>query len=494
MKLVIAGQRFGKLDPREGLVVQWHGREQSIPISHHGFVWDQNDFHVLTPVGNYTIKALRNIYRQPGIGVPLVVTKRDSPPGSFLPDRSIFAATLRLNTEASLVAADGELAAGGDLATGGELSAQRCGVQLELYDPLRIKQVYVDGQPQQLASDISAPMAYRLRDEQQTIFDNFTNPASAEGRNRLFITEPYQAGKIPIVFVHGLLSDPFTWVEMANELRAQPGFVDQFQIWGFEYPTGRSFLSSAARLREQLDLARQTMDPFQRDHQLTNMIIVGHSMGGLIAKLQITSSGDQLWRAVANRPFDQLIISGQIRDEVSAAFFFEPSPYVSRVVFMATPHRGSTSAARLIGRIGAALVTMPEELRAGHAELIRNNPGVFSDEVRDRIPTSLDLLEPQSRLLSVIGDLTVHDRVTMHSVIGNHFRSFKQGRTDGVVSVESAREYRALTERYVDTIHTKVNKDPESIQELLFILRQHLDESDHGAIEPIAATLPSQRG
>ena len=461
-KLVVTGQRFHRFDSQSGLRVIHDGREEWIPISYHGFVWHADDFQYLTPVGNYRTNAFKNSHRRPGIGIPLVVTRCGRKDGSFLPDRSDFAATLRMNRVSD---------------TGCSQNGCSANAALEMYDPLRIDRVVTKDGPQPIAKDISAPLAYRLSNERRTILNDFINPGSARGENRLYTTEPYQPGKIPVVLVHGLLSDPFIWVEMVNELRANPGFVDHFQLWLFEYPTGRAFLSSAAGLRGQLSLARRTFDPHHQDSNLCNMVLVGHSMGGLVSKLQITSSGDRLWRSVANRPLSEVVTSEANRRQLAAAFYFDPSPCVSRVVFIGTPHRGSAYANRLIGKIGSSLVNLSDEREQDHENLIRGNPGVFSDEVSRRIPTSIDLLEPKSRLLQAIDGLPVRCRVRMHSVIGNHCRTLLRGRSDGVVLVASARETRAISERFVDATHAKTKSHPESIQEVLSILQHHLAES-----------------
>jgi pimeloyl-ACP methyl ester carboxylesterase len=393
-----------------------------------------------------------------------VVSHSNASESGFLPKRSVFAATLRLDV------------AQGDFGTEQDENSLG-GCQLELSDPLRVDQVVVGDHSHALAKDLSASLAYILRDERRTYLNNFINPRAASGESRLYTLEPYQPRKIPVVLVHGLLSDPFTWVEMVNELRAHPGFVDHFQIWVFEYPTGEQFLRSAAELRKQFALARQTFDPSDNDPQICNTVLVGHSMGGLISKLQVTSSGDQVWRSVANRPLDQIVMPENLRQELAEIFYFGPSPCVSRVVFMATPHRGSSFATRWIGRVGSSFVSMPEDQRQQHRELIDRNPGVFSDEVSRRIPTSIDMLEPKSLLLNAIKTLPVSERVRLHSVIGNRCWRLGHGRSDGVVPVESAREPRAVTERLIRAKHGQVNEHPESIQELLLILNEHLQTS-----------------
>jgi hypothetical protein len=289
------------------------------------------------------------------------------------------------------------------------------------------------------------------------------------------------------VLIHGLLADPFTWAEMVNELRTREGFVDRFQIWVFEYPTGSPFLRSAADLRDRLEQARQTFDPMRSDPQFSNMILVGHSMGGLIAQLQVASSGDRLWRAVANRPLDQISAPNDYMQLIRSAFFFRPSPYVSRVVFIATPHRGSAFATRLVGRCGSLLVSEPEQRQRLHRSVINNNPGVFSKEVSRRIPTSIDLLEPSSRLLQAIEKLPVRSGVTMHSVIGDLCCTLSLGRSDSIVPVASAREPRAVSELTVRATHSGTKEHPKAIQELLRILDLHLQQSCQQCVEPIAA-------
>ncbi len=291
--------------------------------------------------------------------------------------------------------------------------------------------------------------------------------------------EPYQKKKIPVIFIHGLLSDPFTWVEMVNELLVHPGFMDHYQIWAFEYSTGNSFLRSAKGLRDQLIEARQAYDPFGSDPQFSNMILVGHSMGGLVAKLQVTSSGDQLWDSIANRPLDELRVSEEYREEMRKLFFFEPSPDVDRVVFMATPHRGSRIASGPIGRLSSLLVEMPEDQTRKHDLIVRCNPGVFSKELRDRVPTSVDMLNPHSKLLQTIACLPAAEQVTMHSIVGNACCTFLQGKSDGIVPMSSAYEPRAVSEKVIKTTHSGVKGNPEAIKEVLYILQEHLLQS-HG--------------
>lgn len=452
-QLIAAAQKYGRLDTRQGLTIYRAGIPHQIPVHLHGFVWKAHDFSRIIPVGDYQTKTMSKAHRRPGIGIPLVVQRHGRDGQGFLPQELHFAATLLLNVHR----ADKN----GDLAVVSSL---------EFYDPLRLDHASIDNQDHALAKDLTAPLVYSVKDERSNYLDDFINSGQAGREGRLHMVEPFQTEKIPVVLIHGLLSDPYTWIEMFNELRAVPGFVNDFQLWVYEYPTGQAFLSSAAQLRKQLEQIRCTFDPGNTNVHLSNSVLIGHSMGGLIAKLQVASSGNALWNSVSNRPFDQVLIDPQWRTELAKAFFFQPSKIVTRTIFIATPHRGSYFAKRCIGRVGAAFVQIPEEDQQRLKRLVADNPGVISDEVSRRIPTSIDLLNPDSELLRAIAALPIGQRVCLHSIIGDHCGTLCQGRTDGIVPVESAREPRAATELTVKARHSAVNEHPETIEEVLAIL------------------------
>lgn len=466
-KLVSCGQRFGRLKPSRGLVVKRNEQTQLIPFRHNGFVWRAEDFHCMTPVGEYKSKAFRCTYQRDGVGIPLVVTRVQNPERgleNFLPNRAVFAATLCLGTDA------------GENTEGCEQ-----GYYFKVLDPLRVDHVATPQGLRPIAKDTSAPLAFRLRDERSTILDQFINPGAAGSESHLYTLEPYQRGKIPVVLIHGLLSDPFTWVEMVNALQSNPEFVRHYQIWVFEYPTGRAFLASAADLRQELEMARNQFDSDHTDVAMSKMVLVGHSMGGLIAKLQITDSQCRLWDSVAKKPFDQVRMPDRFREELTRSFFYRASQDVSRVIYIGTPHRGSVYARRLVGRIGAALVSPEWSNQQAYKQMLDANPGVFSDELSGGIPSSIDLLEPKSELLNAIDRLPLGVNrsgasAQLHSIIGDSRQTLFFGRSDGVVPVSSARDFRSQSERVVDSKHGDLNKDSETIEEVQQLLIRHVNE------------------
>ena len=250
--------------------------------------------------------------------------------------------------------------------------------------------------------------------------------------------EPYQRGKIPVIFVHGLASDRFTWIQMINELRSVPWVNERCQIWTFQYATGQPFLASGAEMRQQLRDIAGTFDPQGTDRALRSTMLVGHSMGGLVSKLQVTYSGNILWEQIASKPFSEVNMQPQDRERIDRMFFFEPLPGVSRVVFIGTPHQGSFWAQNVWGRLGSSLVKMPTDRVQVVDTLVRNNPDVFAKLLRKGIPTSIDLLKPDSPLLIGMQQTPVNPSVKLHSIIGTG-SPFSDGTpADGVVPVSSA--------------------------------------------------------
>ncbi len=458
-KLIETSQSFKRYDPILGICVHVEKTPVQIPIVCHNFVWQPIDFEILRPVKKGRNHRLKSIHTSPGLGLPIVVMSCSVGQRPLLVNQPTFAATAILET-VNLAQVSVE-----------KSSTQSCSA-IHLYDPLRTGYVVQNGQVRALAKDTSAPILERLSVENSSILADFVSPASATKVSRLYMLEPYQPGKIPIVLIHGLLSDPFTWSDMINEMQANDAFVDQFQIWVFEYPTGQSFMESAKTLRNQLSIAQQIYGEQLSSDCHGEMILVGHSLGGLIAKLQVTHSDNNLWSAVSKLSVEELNASTSTKQILHDSFFFEPSQKVSRVIYIGTPHRGSGLANRFIGRVASSLVEQPPAINALHESLIRCNPANFSKEVTRRLPTSIDLLEPTSPILNAIQSLRLKEGLHQHSIIGDGRWTVGFGPSDGVVPVSSAQEPASESNYFVNEKHSDLNKDLDAIQEVIRICKQ----------------------
>ena len=294
-------------------------------------------------------------------------------------------------------------------------------------------------------------------------------------RSGLRMIEPYRPGRLPVVFVHGLASDKFTWLDLVNDLRSTPGFSEHFQIWAFQYSTGQPFLRSGYELRQCLQGARQHLDPEGVDPALSNFMLIGHSMGGLVSKLQITSSESRIWDRYFNQPFDTMQIPEERKDFVRDSLFFEPLPLVKRVVFIGTPHRGSSLAHHLAGKLGSLLIRTPAERTRVLEEIKKLNPDSSFDKSLARgLPTSIELLRQDSPLLMAMYDLPVSPSVQLHNIIGTARTRWDGTLSDGVVPITSARHPGTVSQLEVDATHTELTRHPETVDELRRLLELHL--------------------
>ena len=342
------------------------------------------------------------------------------------------------------------------------------GFTLDFYDPLRTSATDT-GLP--LARDITAPIAYAATQEGDAWLEDFLDPDDNDAAASLRMTEPFQPGKIPLVLVHGLASSPVTWSHLENDLRAQPAIMARYQIWAFRYDTGDPFLTSAAELRQQLAALRQIYDPMRGDPSLSRMVMVGHSLGGLVSKLQVTYSNDELWQSAAQVPFDTIRTDPDSRMRLANSFFFTPSPDVSRVIYIATPHRGSVYARRCVGQISSALgqgtARLESTARATHPRqsrrLLRRNESRHSHQRRsvgtfERHPASDRRGCPIGKECGFI-----------RSSATTAGRSTKDNRTAWSRS-RVPDSPASQSEIFVDASHTEILKRPETSSEVLRIL------------------------
>jgi hypothetical protein len=459
--LLMESQRHGRYRPGQ-ISVQTAGVTRAIPVMNLDLPWKAEDVNQIIIVDPDAETDLQNYHAAAGVGVPVVglhaAKNASRGQDQFYPKRLPFSATAVLRPPSD------------------RSSAEEGGV-LELYNPLKVCTLQVDGQTVAMARDISAPFEFQLRTGEKTGMLGFLQPDVPEDAEGLRFVEPYQPGKIPIVFVHGLLSDPSTWFDTANDLREEAWFNERYQIWSFRYASGKPFVTSAMLLRSQLKQAVATLDPQGIDPALQQMVLVGHSMGGLVSKLQVAESEERIWNSFASVPFESLQGPPAVRARLAEGCFFEPQPFVRRVIFLATPHGGSSFAARGIGRLGSALVRPAEATTELHEQLVAANREAFSSQFERRVPTSMDMLETDDPTLLAIRTMRVSPRVRLHSIIGTGGMMLGEGPGDGIVTVESALHPGVVSQRFVDATHTEVQHHPDSQAEIRAILRAHLVES-----------------
>ncbi|MEX2113366.1 MAG: alpha/beta fold hydrolase [Pirellulales bacterium] len=437
--------------------------------------WQNDQFESFHFVSDYEVQGLQNHYHAYGLGVPMIAVRKhhqlDGAEEKFYPPGMSFPVTAFLRVLPNKSGSSSHHVA-----------------HLELHDPLNASEISVDGRRIPLESDLTTPLAFALNQKELQDLESSTvgllNVAKTEKMQGLYMLEPYQPGKIPVIMIHGVWSSPITWMAMFNDLRGAPEVRSRYQFWFYLYPSGQPFWYSAADLRKNLSEARELLDPGHRQPALDQMVLVGHSMGGLMARLQTINSADQFWRTVSDQPLQNVKAPDEVRQELAGAFFFGASPSVRRVITIGTPYRGSEMSNSTTRWLGSKLIKLPKMFVSSRQQLHADNPGTFKKPSIIDVDTSIDSLAPDSPFLPVMLQAQPAPWVRCHTIIGvvpdKGLLGKVVGEGDGVVSYASAHLDHVDSEIVVNADHTTVHSHSLSVLEVHRILLAHLVEVDRG--------------
>lgn len=490
-KCIRAAQAAGRLDPSHELRLPTPDNQGfTLSVVHHGFPWKPEEFGPLLFCSDYEVVGLENRYRGYGLGVSLVGirTGRTGTPGAAAPGGAFFPREVSFPVSA-FFRFEGTVA---------DLRARRAG-RLELYYPLTAQTVEVGGRSVPLETDLTTPLAYFLSrtDLDGVEYAGLLRPDRIRERTGIYMFEPYQPGKIPVVMIHGLLASPLTWTAMFNDLRADPILRERYQFWFYLYPTANTYLEAAADLRKALGSLRAELDPAHRDAELDRMVLVGHSMGGLVSKLLTVDSRDDFWHLVSDQPFEAIKAKPQTRQELRRLFFFERMPGVHRVVFIGTPHHGSKLSPSPPARLVNLLLRLSKDLTQAVGDINEEDP-LIGPRLRDGpAGSSLDLLAPGSPALELLASRPRSAGVHFHSIIGDLYGKIPDG-GDGIVPYRSAHLEGMDSEMVVAASHSRLHQHPRAVLEVWRILMEHLHEGQPPAgitlAPPRTAYLPPVPG
>jgi len=491
-----------KLLPGHTVTIRTPSGNWDITCEARGGAWRSEDFSRFEFVSDYEITGLKNHYQTYGLGVPLIAVRQsykgEPSAAAYYPKDLSFPITAFLRPEIDATQPGSQAVAG----------VRHRGV-LELYDTLAVSDITESGVTIPLESDFTTPLAYFLRDP---AFDvptaGLLRPdtliARAANGTRplmgLYMVQPYQRGKIPVLMVHGLWSSPMTWMAMFNDLRSIPEIRDHYQFWFYLYPSAQPFWLSASQLRHDLADVRRVLDPEHREPALDQMVLIGHSMGGLLSRLQTVPSGDAYWNTVSNKPLEAVKADSAVLNRLAECFFFQPNPSIRRVVTIGTPCRGSSFSNQTTQWLAAKLIRLPTMLLQSQEALFRDNKDLFPEKSLLRITNSIDALSPKAPIFPVLVSSPRPPWVTYHNIIGMVPHQGLLGKLtngDGVVSYESAHMDDVASELVVPADHSSVHTHPLAVLEVRRILLQHLADlrafpnaAPGAAIQTAASILP----
>jgi len=347
-----------------------------------------------------------------------------------------------------------------------QFQGRRC--VLEFFDPLDTETVSFYGRTVPLAADFTVPLAVMLQetDPAKHELSRVLNPEKYAQTATIERLQPFNPNKTVVLVIHGLKDSQATWTPMINKLRGDPVIRKHYQFWFYSYPTGYPFPYSAAILREELDEVEKQFP------KLKPMVVIGHSMGGCISRLLLTDSGDQLWMKIFGRPPDEVPLSPKTREYFQQELFFRHRPEIGRVIFIASPLRGSNMATGLVGGLATFLIRESTVSSQASQEML-NATSIREEELKPkRRANSVDSLSPKSRFLNAMNTIPMTPGVPYDTIIGDRGRGDSPNSSDGVVPYWSSHMNGAQTEDIVPSNHS-AHQNPEAIEDVLRILKAY---------------------
>ena len=423
----------------------------------------------MLPASALRFKGIRNQYRRDGFGTEMVAVMADEPvdlemgedlavrPGhvSFMPTPNV---TLVLRFD------------GRSLSEVLGTSA----VTLHALDPLLHTDIALGSFNVPLAANYTAGYGVWLAQSGfagNSLRTLFGMKAGLE-RPHLFLLQPYDPQRRVLLLIHGLASSPEAWVTLGNDVLGDEALRKHYQIWLMYYPTNLPLAYNHMAVRATVLRALNHLDPERDDPASRQMVLVGHSMGGVISRLMVsTTQGDRLWKGLAMDQLPEGVDPAQVRSEVGPLLTFDFMPEVGAAVFIAAPHRGSPKANGMMAALVRKLSRVPLALQERYQHTAQ-----IATDLPDRLPLSIDNLSEGDPFIRAIADLPMRPGLEYHSIIARQKEAGPLGdSSDGVVPYASAHLDGAMSENIVTHGHS-VQENPQAILHLRRILRRLADQ------------------
>jgi pimeloyl-ACP methyl ester carboxylesterase len=435
-----------------------------------GVRWSEAQIHEFVAADEYLVRGIQPRERVSGLGVPLIA----------IPDRAAFGTNWPSYYPTGIkVPATAFLRVDGTVC---DMTSSRLKATVELYSAFNTREVKVGNQVVPLETDLTAALAYGLQHSIQwkaRMTQFFTGRELI--KSGIYLTQPYEPGKIPVVFVYGTAGSASDWAAAFNMLQADPSISSRFRFWFLSYNTGNPIAYSGWLLRESLDKVVKELDPQGKDPALRNMVVIGHSQGGLVTKLAAVDSGDKLWALVSDRPIGELNLKPATRELLGNCMLFQHSPYVRRIILACAPNLGSICVNNLIQRLSQRLISMPSQLKQLGTDLatlnVGNEQSAALKRLGGKVPTSVANMNPNNPFLLTLHDLPLADDIKGHTIIGALGDGPLDQANDTVVAYKSACLPGMESQFVVHSEHGDVPGNPMAVEEIRRILLLHLKET-----------------
>jgi len=490
------GQHLAAL---QSSVLPWNG--WNLHLSLDGIVRPraQQTPRELIPAASLTFSGLRNFYRRDGFGGELVAVfptdegAQDNAPDSTHREPEAFFQEAPFPAITALLRFEGDTLA--------EVLRTRA-IHVQLYDPYRFAQVQLAGEQVPLAGNFTSGYGLWLARSGFSVHAVRSLLGLDNGLQhpRIYLMQPYDPDRRVVLMLHGLASSPEAWINVANEVLGDEALRRNYQIWQVYYPTSAPLALNNRAIRDALQATLAHFDPQRQAAASQHITVVGHSMGGVLARLLVSSTGSQVW--------DPLLDDYQLEPEQQAALQrrmaplldFEPVPEISDAIFIAAPHRGTSFANHRLARWAANLITLPLSMLEQVGDVTRALAQLKPRPGKQgllRIPNSIDNLSDKDPFVRLSSNLPLAPQLRYHSIIGDTVPARPLAdSTDGYVPYASAHLPGAASELVVEAGHS-VQEHPQAIIEIRRILHEQLRRagrecaSDSSSFERLPCVKPN---
>ncbi|WP_235033979.1 triacylglycerol lipase [Pantoea sp. 18069] len=470
-------------------VLPWNGWTLHTSL---GGIWLPRDAQMpreLIPASSLTFSGLRNIYRRDGFGAELVaVFPTDEPSGA--PDEPLDTLpTLSSDQpfqEAPYPALTALLRFEG--ATLAEVLQTRV-VHVQMYDPYRFNKVLLAGEQVPLAANFTSGYGLWLARSGFSVqaLRSLLGLDNGLLRPQIYLMQPYDPGRRVVLMLHGLASSPEAWINVANEVLGDETLRQNYQIWQVYYPTNAPLALNNRAIRDALQATFAHFDPQGLSAASQHTTVIGHSMGGVLARLLVSSTGAQIWDRLLE---DYQLQPGQqaaLQRRMAPLLNFEPLPSITDAIFIAAPHRGTAFANHRIARWAANLITLPFSMLEQVGDVTRALAQLKPRPGKQgllRIPNSIDNLSDEDPFVRLASNLPLAPQLRYHSIIGDAEPGLPLAdSSDGIVPYASAHLPGAASELVIASGHS-VQEHPQAIIEIRRILHEQLQRTQPAGARP----------
>jgi triacylglycerol esterase/lipase EstA (alpha/beta hydrolase family) len=358
-------------------------------------------------------------------------------------------------------------------------------VELDAYSPEATERITLHGEQVPLAGNFTAAYGLWLaqsgfaRQSLRTLF----GMSEGIGEPHIYLMQPWDPNRRIIFMLHGLASSPEAWVNLANEIMGDPELRQQFQVWQVYYPTNAPIALNRYEIANAFNDTLKHFDPNGSTRASKDMVYIGHSMGGVLARLLVSDSGDVLWNdLLANYDLKGERLK-RVQNKLGPLLHFKAQPNVERAIFIAAPHQGTDIAGNKVGRLIGRLVRLPltilgkfEDVFMALAQAEQQVDGT----AKPKIPNSIDNLKASDPFVKAAAQLPIEAGLKYHSIIAQRKPELPVDKSDdGLVPYWSAHLPGALSEKVVISGHS-VQETPQAVLEVRRILHRDIDDMGTG--------------